>query len=88
MISIIPNLSTFSELSFSFFHFFFPFVFRVLSVSLSFRRWSSNEQKGFRLDMSVEAWLDSLGLGSLAEAFFAKQYTDLLVIQVSKTLAR
>ena len=39
-------------------------------------------QSGYRTDMSVEAWLDSLGLGSLAEAFFAAGYQDFLVIQV------
>eukprot|EP00903_Cladosiphon_okamuranus_P018790 g17286.t1 len=36
---------------------------------------------GYRTDMTVEAWLDSLGLGSLAEAFFAAGYQDFLVIQ-------
>lgn len=32
--------------------------------------------------MSVEAWLESLGLGHLSEAFFAAGYTDCLMIQV------
>ncbi|CAN0358393.1 unnamed protein product, partial [Ectocarpus fasciculatus] len=35
----------------------------------------------YRTDMSVEAWLDSRGLGSLAEAFLAAGYQDFLVIQ-------
>lgn len=39
-------------------------------------------QGGYRTDLSVEAWLDSRGLGSLAEAFFAAGYQDFLVIQV------
>ncbi|CAM9859833.1 unnamed protein product [Ectocarpus sp. 6 AP-2014] len=35
----------------------------------------------YRTDISVEAWLDSRGLGSLAEAFTSAGYQDFLVIQ-------
>lgn len=57
-------------------------IFRCHYVCSVFDAVVSVVQAAYRTDMSVEAWLDSRGLGSLAEAFLAAGYQDFLVIQV------
>lgn len=54
-----------------------------MSPARSARMHVNIHQGGFRTDVSVETWLNSLGLGHLTEAFVKADYNDCLMIQVS-----